>query len=108
MLLCTFACSAGMALPISGLINYSFAQQHVTYPPVVNAPDTRHARASPVPSNLSHNTATMVSSAVGRGTVLKEFYLGWRDWAVVGVLSTLISTGAVVSVGYLMVYHVIV
>lgn len=108
VLLCTLACSAGMALPISGLINYSFAQLHVTYPPVVNAPDN-HARISPVPSSHPHNTATIVGSAVGKGgTVVKEFYLGWRDWAVIGVLSTFFATGAVVSVGYLMVYHVIV
>lgn len=74
ILLATMACSAGMALPISGLINYSFALQ--TYR---DKDSHRH----------------------GRGR--KQKYLGWRDWALVGMLSTALTLASIVTFGWAMV-----
>lgn len=74
ILLATMACSAGMALPISGLINYSFALQAYH-----DKSDRRH----------------------GRGK--RKKYLGWRDWALVGVLSTALTLASIVTFGWTIV-----
>ena len=99
ILLCTFACSAGMALPISGLINYSFAQQRVTYPSITKTRELDETK-SPTPSN--HET-TKGDNWKRKGN--EGILFGMERLVSCGYPFHHHCIGMVVSVGYLMVYH---